>query len=366
MNRLIINCEDLEWNIRKIRELADRGQAKVIAVVKANGYGLGLIPYVNFLTEKGIDFFATSSAEEAAFMRKNGVRSQILVLSSISLREELEPLLEQDVIFTVGSREAGTVLDQLAGERGVPQRIHIKIDTGFGRHGFIDSEIDDWLQEIKNWKNLKIEGAFTQFALSADHSEKHTKKQYEQFLNCVEKLRSSQIPVEMLHACNSTAAVRFPEMHLDAVRIGSAFLGRLAVRHEIELRKIGVLSSTVEETKLLPAGWNIGYSGSYRTRARTRIAIVPCGHSDGFNVQARKDMFRPVDKLRYMVGDAKAFFKKQGIFVTIKGQRCKVAGRVGATSFVVDITDRDVNPGDEVIMEINPLYVDSGIERQYV
>lgn len=366
MNRLIINCEDLEWNIRKIRELADRGQAKVIAVVKANGYGLGLIPYVKFLTEKGIDFFATSSVEEAETMRKNGVRGQILVLSSISLREELEPLLEQDIIFTVGSREAGAVLDQLAGERGVLQRIHIKIDTGFGRHGFIDSEIDDWMQEIKNWKNLKIEGAFTQFALSADRNAKHTKGQYERFLSCVEKLRNNEISVEMLHACNSTAAVRFPEMHLNAVRIGSAFLGRLAVRHEIELRKIGILSSTVEETKLLPPGWNIGYSGSYRTRVRTRIAIVPCGHSDGFNVQARKDMFRPVDKLRYFVGDAKAFFKREGISVTINGQRCKVAGRVGATSFVVDITDRDVSPGDEVVMEVNPLLVDSGIERQYV
>lgn len=366
MNRLIINCEDLEWNIQKIRELADRGQAKVIAVVKANGYGLGLLPYVRFLEEKGIDFFATASAEEAETMRKNGVRGQILVLSSVSLGEELEPLLERDIIFTVGSREAGDVLDHLAGERGVPQRVHLKIDTGFGRHGFIDSESDVWLQEVKRWQNLRIEGAFTQFPLSADHNEKHTKRQYERFLNCVEKLRENDIPVRMLHACNSTAAVRFPEMHLDAVRIGSAFLGRLAVRHNLELRKVGYLSSVVEEKKQLPPGWNIGYSGSYRTRSKTQIAIVPCGHSDGFNVQAKRDMFRPVDKLRYVVGDVKAFFKRQGISVVINGQKCKVVGRVGATSFVADVTDRDVSPGDEVVMEINPLFVDSGVERYYV
>ena len=366
MNRLIVNCGDLEWNIQKIRELADRSRAKVIAVVKANGYGLGLVPYVKFLEEKGIDFFATSSVEEAEVMRRNGVRGEILVLSSISVGEELEPLLESDVIFTVGSREAGEVLNRLAGERGIPQRVHLKIDTGFGRYGFLDVKSDDWLQEIKNWRNLRIEGAFTQFPLSADRNEKHTKKQYERFLSCVEKLRKNDISVKMLHVCNSAAAVRFPEMHLDAVRIGSAFLGRLAVRHSLELRKVGYLSSMVEETKLLPPGWNIGYSGSYKTRSETRVAIVPCGHSDGFNVQAKRDMFRPVDKLRYVVGDVKAFLKRQGIFVTINGQKCKVAGRVGATSFVADVTGRDVSPGDEVILEVNPLFADSGIERHYI
>ncbi len=365
MNRLIVNRGDLEWNIQKIQDMVNREQTRIIAVVKANGYGLGLVDYVRLLEEKGIDFFATADAEEASAVRENNIRGDILVLSSISLREELEALMKHGVIFTVGSKEAGETLNKLAGDQGTPQRIHIKIDTGFGRHGFVDSEIDSWLQDVKSWGNLKPEGAFTQFALSAGGSGKYTRMQYERFVKCAEELKRNDIPVEMLHVCNSAAAVRYPGMHLDAVRIGSAFLGRLPIPQQLELRKIGYLSSVVEETKVLPKGWHIGYAGAYRTKARTKIAIVPCGHSDGFQVQAKRDMFRPVDRLRYIVGDVKAFFKRQEITVVINGRKCRVAGRVGATSFVADVTDRDVSVGDEVIMEVNPLLVDSGVERCY-
>ena len=155
-------------------------------------------------------------------------------------------------------------------------------------------------------------------------------------------------------------------MHLNAVRIGSLLLGRLSIPNEWGFKRIGYLKSNVSEIKVLPAGYNVGYSNSYKTKKETKIAIVPCGYADGFNVKVDKDMFRIVDKIRYIVRDIKDSFKKQQIYVTINGQKCKVLGRLGMFHVSVDITDKDVNINDEVKFEVSPMLVDSEIERQYI
>ena len=95
------------------------------------------------------------------------------------------------------------------------------------------------------------------------------------------------------------------------------------------------------------------------------VAQVPCGYADGFNVRVDKDMFRPLDKLRYIVRATKNFFKDEALYVEINGQKCKVVGRLGMYHVTVDITGKDVKINDEVKLEVNPMYVDSKIRREY-
>lgn len=354
MNTLVINKEDLRHNIEKIKEYAeksgkdDKGNGlKIIAVVKANGYGLGIVEFTKFLIDNGISSFAVATIEEALALRKAGIKEEILMLSSTALKEEVKKLVENDVILTIGSTEDIEVVEQIGQELNKKIKVHLKIDTGFGRYGFIYSQKEKIVEEIKETRNIQIEGTFTHFSLSF-FDEKYTKEQFKRFIDTIEVLKMNDINPGMLHICNSSAFLKYPNMHLNAVRIGSAFLGRLAFQNHIGLKRIAHLESKVCEIKDLPKGFNIGYSNTYTTKKQTKVAIVPIGYMNGMNITNGKDMFRPVDKLRYFVGAFKDLFKKEELKVKINNKDCKVLGRVGTYHITCDITNKDVKIGDKV------------------
>lgn len=354
MNTLVINKEDLRHNIEKIKEYAeksgkdDKGNGlKIIAVVKANGYGLGIVEFTKFLIDNGISSFAVATIEEALALRKAGIKEEILMLSSTALKEEVKKLVENDVILTIGSTEDIEVVEQIGQELNKKIKVHLKIDTGFGRYGFIYSQKEKIVEAIKEARNIQIEGTFTHFSLSF-FDEKYTKEQFKRFIDTIEVLKMNDINPGMLHICNSSAFLKYPNMHLNAVRIGSAFLGRLAFQNHIGLKRIAHLESKVCEIKDLPKGFNIGYSNTYTTKKQTKVAIVPIGYMNGMNITNGKDMFRPVDKLRYFLGAFKDLFKKEELKVKINNKDCKVLGRVGTYHITCDITNKDVKIGDKV------------------
>ena len=321
MNTLVINKEDLRHNINKIKEYAkksgqdDAGKdVKIIAVVKGNGYGMGIVEYTKFLIDNGISMFAVSTMEEALKLRKEG--------------------------------------------------IHLKIDTGFGRYGFVYSKRDEMVEALKNIQNVKIEGTYTHFSISF-FDEKYTKLQFNRFIDVIEVLKMNKIETGMLHVCNSSAFVKYREMHLNAVRIGSAFLGRLSFENNVGLKKIGYLESAVSEIKDLPKGFNVGYSNTYKTKTETKIAVIPCGYMDGINIINNRDMFRTIDKLRYIVRDIKDFFKKQKIYIKIKDKNYEIIGRIGTYHIICNISNSDIKIGNKVIINVNPKFVDSSIRREY-
>ncbi len=373
MKSVVIETKDLKHNIEKIKkhaqinEPSDNGQAvKIIAVVKGNGYGLGLVEFTKFLIDNGINFFAVSTIEEALKLRKAGIKQDILMLSSTAIKEDVKTLIENNIIITIGSEEDIEVAEEIAKELNNKKiRAHLKIDTGFGRYGFVYSRREEMIEALSKIKNIKIEGTFSHFSISY-FNDKYTKKQFDRFIEVIEVLKMNKIDTGMLHICNSSAFLKFPNMHLNAVRVGSAFLGRISFKNKFGLKPIAHFETNISEIKQLPKDFYVSYSNAYKTKGETKIAIIPTGYMDGINVDSGTDMFRQLDKLRYIVRATKNFFKKQALYVKIGDKNCRILGKIGTYHVIADITGIEAKIGDKAIFNVNPKFINPEIRREYI
>lgn len=377
MKALVINKEDLKHNIKKIKEIAkDTGRLDnhkpitIIGVVKGNGYGLGLVEYSKFLIDNGINFLAVATIEEAIKLREAKIEAKILMMSSTSIKKDIEILAQNDIIITIGSKEAVKSAEEIGKKLNKKIKAHLKIDTGFGRYGFCYNQKEEILEALKNTQNIEIEGTFSHFSL-AFYKKQYSETQFERFMDVIEYLKENKVETGMLHICNSSAFFKFKNMRLNAVRIGSAFLGRLAIQNVYGLKKVAYLKSNVAEIKTLKKGYNIGYSNAYKAKNEIQVATIPCGYCDGFNVREQRDMFRIIDKIRYIVRDIKDSFKDKSLYVDVikkdgTSYRCKVLGRLGMFHITIDVTGKNIQIGDEVHMQVNPMFVDSCIRREYI
>ncbi len=369
MKALIINKEDLRHNIKTIKELAklnNLDEYKIIGVVKGNGYGLGLIEYSKFLIDNGILTLAVATVEEAIDLRKAGIEQDIIMMSSTSLKEDLKLLIDNDIIITIGSKECAEVVKNLSTKIDKKVRAHIKIDTGFGRYGFLYNDIEKIVKTIKELSNILIEGIYSHFSLAYYKNDKWTIEQFNRFLKVMEVLKVNDINVQTYHMCNSPAFLNYPNMHLNGARIGSAFLGRVHSENGVGLKKIGQLKTNISEIKTVPKGYNIGYLNCYKTKKETKIAIIQVGYMDGYNSALKTDMFRFIDKLRGLSHCLKSFLNKTNLKVTINSRKYNVIEKVGMYHMAIDITNSNIKINDSVYLDVNPLHVDEKIRREYI
>ena len=362
MKSLVINKDDLIHNINVIKKLAKQAdnECKIIAVVKGNGYGLDLVKYTRFLIDNGINCFAVSTVEEAVKLRNAGIGEDILMLSSTAIKEEIEELINNNIIITIGSKQVADIVKEFANNKMI--RAYIAIDTGFGRYGFLynDNLMVDILKDLV--AKINIEGVFSHFSNSYVKDNNWTKEQYNRFIEVKKKIEDAGIAIKNYSICNSSGVVNYQEMCLNAVRLGSLFLGRVSGGNNLGLKKIGKLKTSISEIKEVPQGFNIGYLNIFKTKRATKIAIIPVGYMDGFNLGTKTDMFRFVDKLR----DVKHIVFGKTLSIIINEKRYPILGKIGMYHMTIDITDSNVQVGDTVYLDVNPMYVDSRIGREYV
>lgn len=332
MKQLTINKENLRHNINKIKsytkKISGNDSYTIIGIVKGNGYGLDLLQYSKFLIDNGIEYLAVATLEEALILSKEKICNNILMLSVLNDKEELAEAVKNNIIITIDSKENAQAVNEFA-EKGYNIRAHIKIDTGFGRYGFIYNDYENIIQTIKSLNGkVKVEGIFSHLSIAYYKNNKHTLEQFKRFKKVIEIIEENGINIKLKHICNSPAILNYPEMHLNSARIGSAFIGRVSSENNIGLKKIGKLEISIAEVKQVPKDFNISYLNVYKTKKETKIGIIPIGYEEGYNVTQQIDMFRTIDKIRRAVHEIKNLLRKQKITVEIEGKRYDVIGTI--------------------------------------
>lgn len=353
MRTYVVEKEALQSNIRAIRERAEG--VPIWAVLKGNGYGLGIVPMAQLLREQGITRYCVTEVWEARALREAGfTQESILMLQPTVDRDVLEALLDLNVICTVSSRDDAVVLNGVASEKGIVAEAHIKIDVGMGRYGFLPKEMDKILSIYEYMDGIAVSGIYTHFPM-AFCSEKKTREQFEQFRYVVDQIAGKGFETGEPHCCNSAAFFRWPDMHMGGVRIGSAWLGRMSARGNYGLRRVGYCLTQVEEIRWLPKGATTGYGGAWKAKQPTRLAAIPVGWYHGFGVEYGRDSFRFRDCFRGGLSLLKAWLTRRKLYVKIGGQRCPVRGHIGMLHAMVDVSRVDCHAGDPVLVDISPL-----------
>ena len=364
MKTLVVEKSKIRANLEVIQEQA--GKAQVIAVLKANAYGLGLLEMAGLCREAGIRRFAVTEPEEAVRLRDWGFgEEEILVLRSTADEGEIKKILQAGATATVGSYDAALALNGLAESQGMMCDVHVKVDTGMGRYGFLPTEIDRILSVYRYLANLNVTGTYTHYA-NAFKSVKKTQEQLDAFNNLVEKIRAAGFEPGMLHASNSEAMFGCKMPNLDAVRIGSALGGRVIAKGDHGLQRTGKLQSQITEVRWLPKGSPVGYGSVYVTKHPTRVAVVPVGSADGYMLEKTRTSARFRDCIRAACASLLGIIRKKRYYVLVNGKRAPVIGHVGVNHTTIDVTDIECAPGTTVYLDAAPLYVPASISRQYI
>ena len=325
-NQRVIRTDLLRGNMMKIRA-AVPPKAKVMAVVKADGYGHGAAETAYAAIEGGADMLAVASVSEGSMLRRNGVRVPILVLGAVTAADVSEGV-ENNLIQTVCSPEMVTLCEEAALQQKKQTEVHLKIDTGMGRIGVRTPEEMKKVEEtIRLSPHVRLTGAFTHFS-DADGDEEgmeYTERQFHRFLQM-----TASLPENVIRHCSNSAAIhRRPDFAMDMVRAGISLYGYPPVEERnLDLQPCMRWTAKISYIKEMPAGEYISYGRTYRTSGNIRAATVTCGYADGYHRSAG--------------GDAE---------VLIHGKRAKILGRICMDQMIADVTGiPEAAPGDEVVL----------------
>lgn len=319
----------LNHNLREVRRLV--GPSKIMAVVKANAYGHGLVQVARALAAGGADWLGVARGSEAIELRHHGVTAPILVLGYVH-SDECRQLLAEEVSFTVYEKELAKEFAGKARQEKKALRVHVKVDTGMGRLGFpCNVSGVKAVLSVARFPGVEIEGLFTHFACADEPDERKTLRQLERFLDFARELEKRGLTVRYKHAANSAAIIRLPQTRLDMVRPGIVLYGLYPSPETCsgpDLLPVMSLKARVVQVKRVRKGFPVSYGWTYRTRANAVLATVAVGYGDGYS--------------RLLSGKGE---------VLIGGVRVPVVGRVCMDQIIVEATEvAGVQPGDEVVL----------------
>ncbi len=328
-----VNLNNLEHNLTKTRSLL-KDSCKILAVVKADGYGHGAIESAKTFQKAGADFFGVSSIDEAKQLRRNGITKPILIFGYTPL-DRADELIDFDITQTVYDVSAAEVLNAAAKRRDTKIKIHIKADTGMSRLGFLyhsheeGKEAVEAVCKIAEYENLDMEGVFTHFAVADEPKNKFTEYQFSMFSDFISELQKRGVTFRLRHCCNSAGVLNFPEYHLDMVRPGILLYGFTPNQKEMKIDGFlpaMELKTTISHIKEISEGTPVSYGMIYKAPKKIKIATLPIGYADGYS--------------RIL---------SNGAEVLIRGKRAGVNGRICTDQCMADVTDiENIDLSDEV------------------
>ncbi len=272
-------------NYRTVRQ-ALAPSCRVMASVKADAYGHGAVPVAHALADAGVDQLCVSHICEAEELRAAGITLPILLLAYTPPTEAAR-LARLGVAQSVSDGDYAAALNSAAAAAGVTLEVHIALDTGMGRIGFVcyDSTPLDAIAAACTLPHLRATGVFTHFSMAdtqTPEADAYTRLQFHRFTTALSRLEQRGITFALRHCCSSAAALRFPEMQLDMVRPGIVLYGCTPAGEPlVPLQPAMTLHSVVAQIKAVPAGTALSYGGTAVTAAPTRLATVPLGYADG-------------------------------------------------------------------------------------
>jgi alanine racemase len=332
LNRVVISLPALRHNFSLLKKKAP--DAAVLAMVKADGYGHGMLECARTLAAAGADCFGVAEAVEGVKLRKNGIDRPVFIMAGL-LPEIIPALFEYRLTPVVVDDSCLVSLSREAVQREQEIGLHLKVDAGMGRQGCALSSIAGILQQIQKLPGLSLDGIMAHFPMADDPDSDSTAEIIAAFGRQLEKVQELLPESLVLHLANSGGILYFPGSHQDMVRPGISLYGYYPdgeqgtkKANEPQLQPVMRFTSRIIQVKEVPVGTGVGYGHTFTTNRMTRIAIIPAGYEDGY--------------LRSLSNKAQAL---------VHGQRVPAVGRISMNLTMFDVTDLGrVKPGDEVVL----------------
>ena len=318
--RADIDLSAVEYNFEQMHENINEN-TKMLAVIKADGYGHGALPIARLVEPKEYLWgFAVATAEEAISLRNHGIQKPIMLLG-YAFEEYYEEIIEKDIRACVFKKDMAKKLSEIAVKCGKKAKIHFALDTGMTRIGFKpNDESAGEMLEISKLPNIEAEGIFTHFARADETDLTSANMQLLRFNGYVRHLKEKGLSIPICHCSNSAGIIRMGEANLDMVRAGISIYG-MYPSDEVETEPVGLkpvmsITSHIAYIKEVEPNVEVSYGGTYCTKKQTRIATIPVGYADGYPRQ----------------------LSNKG-YVLIRGQKAPILGRICMDQFMVDVTD---------------------------
>lgn len=331
-----IDLGKLSQNVQTLKQKVNG--AALMAVVKANAYGHGLVPSARAAKRGGADWLATALLSESIELRNAGVTGPILSWLNTPI-DQFDLCIEKDIDLGVNSLESLEAISTAASIVGKPARLHVKVDTGLGRNGVTMYDLPDLISALKQAQNsgtVNVVGVMSHFAYADEPNNSTIGEQVANFKIAVDALTDANFELEVKHLSNSAATLGLPDTYFNLVRPGVAIYGispgpEVGLAPDHDLHPVMRLRAPIVLIKKVPAGTGVSYAHQYHTSSETRLALIPAGYADGIPRSA----------------------SNRGP-VLIGGKKFKVAGRVCMDQFVVDIGDTPAVIGDDAIIFGDP------------
>jgi alanine racemase len=257
----------------------------MLAVVKADGYGHGAAECARIALATGASVLGVSSVDEGIELRRAGIAAPILILAEPPA-EAIPLVLQHQLIPSIYNMEFALALGEIADAQGRVSPYHLKVDTGMNRVGVHYSDAGDFLRTIQFHRGLELQGVFTHFATADDIDTYEFKRQLERFEQALATIRYMGVDPGVIHAANTSSAIRYRQSHYDMVRLGIGIYGlhpSEVTKQILELRPAMGVKARVSFLKSVPVGEGVSYSHTYRSPGNVLVATLPIGYGDGLS-----------------------------------------------------------------------------------